>query len=234
MAPGWPGAPGRCLCGDVNYPPGPDGTERKADDIPLAYIDYTPEERGQAPTGDYLARLYAQHSAAWGQVFRLVQDIEDGAVEVEWREPAPRKIDTAVAMILSHEAVQGLTTGGPVGDTGGNDDDTTVQEDTMSQTTNLTAVNTDATDVRTGHAVLGIVLAQAALRPDLASAVEGFVFDHQNGIAVLVNSAGARQHLANALALPKGTESLLLAGGFGTARRGEMLGITVTIWNTAG
>lgn len=111
----------------------------------------------------------------------------------------------------------------------------------MSQTaTTDLPVNVDPSAAAIGGSVLGFVLAQATRphgidRQPLITFVESFVWDRTGGLSVVVADAGARQHLANALGLPTGAETMILpGGGYAQARSGVILDVKVTVWNTAG
>lgn len=102
----------------------------------------------------------------------------------------------------------------------------------------LYLVNADPADPLTGYMIIGLVMAQAnkPSRTHLHGSVLSFQYDQERGIGILVRDAGARQHLANALALgsPKDVNEFRITSpipGTGYARYGEIEGITVKIWN---
>jgi hypothetical protein len=103
----------------------------------------------------------------------------------------------------------------------------------------LYLVNSDPADPGTGYAIIGLVMAQAnkPKRTHLHGCVLSFQYEQERGIGILVRDAGARQHLANALALgtPKDVDSKPLTfdgvRGTGHFRSGVIEGIKVKIWN---
>jgi hypothetical protein len=96
----------------------------------------------------------------------------------------------------------------------------------------LTLVNADPANVGTGAAVMSLIVAEATRRPHLAEAIESIQYDVNRGVGVLVNDAGARQHLANALGFEGRTFDFRLHGvGTGISRGGVMAGVQVTVWN---
>ncbi len=96
----------------------------------------------------------------------------------------------------------------------------------------LTIVNADPANVATGTAVMSLIVAEASRRPHLAEAITSIQYDTERGVGVLVTDAGTRQHLANALGFHSQTEDYRLPRiGTGIARRGQMAGVLVTIWN---
>jgi len=94
--------------------------------------------------------------------------------------------------------------------------------------------NIDAENATTGVAVMALIMAEANRREHLAGAVQSVQWDRTRGIGVLVDDAGHRQHLANALSLgvPKDIFQVTMRGlGHGEGRQGVFAGFHVTVWN---
>src|SRR6187549_3686542 len=91
--------------------------------------------------------------------------------------------------------------------------------------------NIDTSNPQTGQALADLILAEANRREHLHGAVRQANWDPTWGIVILVEDAGHRQHLANAIDLPPETFSYRTGMLRGTGREGEFHGYKVTIWN---
>lgn len=98
--------------------------------------------------------------------------------------------------------------------------------------------NVDSRSIGTGLAVAQVIVQEAERDRQsgthLKGAIQSVSYDRDRGIGILVNSEGARQHLAAALGFnTKGRPVNYRTNGLGTGkgRTGEMLGYQVTIWN---
>ena len=106
----------------------------------------------------------------------------------------------------------------------------------MTKTSTLSEAilkNIDASNATTGVAVASLIMAEANRREHLAGHVASIQWDRSRGIGVLVDDAGHRQHLANALALNPSIIKISNTGGLGTGygRMGTFTGYAVTVWN---
>jgi hypothetical protein len=100
-------------------------------------------------------------------------------------------------------------------------------------TSSATIKNIDTTQVATGSAVVSLIVAEATRREGLAGGLRSVQWDREWGVAILVDDAGHRQHLANVFGFDKAIKRVALASpaSVGRARTGMMFDIPVTIWN---
>jgi hypothetical protein len=95
-------------------------------------------------------------------------------------------------------------------------------------------VHPDPTDVVAGAALVTYIVAVAAKRDHLRTAITSVQFDAERGIGILVQDAGQREHLANALGFERSEwarETYRSNVGTGSARLGTIEGVEVRIWN---
>jgi hypothetical protein len=103
---------------------------------------------------------------------------------------------------------------------------------TAGERSHLTIVNSDPANILTGVSIQLAIVSEAQRRPHLMDGISTVQWNRDNGVSVLVNDAGIRQHLANALGFePKVEEYGIRELGTGFARTGEMAGVPVMIWN---
>jgi hypothetical protein len=91
--------------------------------------------------------------------------------------------------------------------------------------------NVQTSDATSGVAVAGLIMAEANRREHLAGGVQSVMWDRESGIIVQVDNAGQRQHLANAIDLPKAVTPFRGGALRGDARTGVFAGYRVVIWN---
>ncbi len=95
-----------------------------------------------------------------------------------------------------------------------------------------TIVNADGTNAASGAAIIATVVAEAPRRTHLVDGIVSVQWDRERGVGILVDNAGQRQHLANALKFDPAVWAInMRALGQGYARGGTLLGHDVTIWN---
>lgn len=95
-------------------------------------------------------------------------------------------------------------------------------------------VNPEPADVVSGAALLTYIVSVAARREHLRDSVLSIQFDRVRGIGILVKDAGSREHLANALGMPRDAGSYKenrTNVGTGMARVGTIECVEVWIWN---
>lgn len=96
-------------------------------------------------------------------------------------------------------------------------------------------VNVDTSDISIGQAVVNFIVAQATSSrraAHLEKKIQSTQFDRDRGVGILVDDAGAREHLANALKFDRNVMKLARGSwGTGFGRTGTILDVKVTIWN---
>lgn len=91
--------------------------------------------------------------------------------------------------------------------------------------------NVNAETSLTGQALANLILAEANRREHLSGAVKSATWDPQFGVTVLVDNAGHREHLANAIGLPRKTTRYRSGALIGEARVGNFMGYRTVVWN---
>ena len=102
----------------------------------------------------------------------------------------------------------------------------------MTVTWEMVVKNVDARNATSAAALVQMITAAANERPHLRGSIRGFQWGDEGGIGILVEDAGHRMHLANAIGLPRAlTEVTVPLIGKGVAREGNWGGFHVRIWN---